>query len=200
MKETLITALRDRRTTCEEFRRAADRLSTLLAIESSELLPHNDVTVETPLAKAHCSTLAEEVVLVPILRSGLTLLFPFLQYYPKARVGFLGERRDEVTAIPELYYQKLPVIADNDSVLILDPMIATAGSAILAVKILKDAGVREEQMTLVTMIGAPEGILRFKKECPKVGFICAQIDQALNAHKFIMPGLGDFGDRYFGTI
>lgn len=200
MKKTLITILRNRDSTVEEFRKAADLLGTVLAVECDSLFPKATIFVETPLARTHGTCFKHPFVLVPILRSGLTLLPPFMRFHPDASVGFIGARRDEATAIPKLYYTNLPPFTQDNPILLLDPMIATGGSASLAVKVLKEAGAVENQITLISFIASPEGISSFQKECPEVNLIVAQVDEGLNDHKFIMPGLGDFGDRYFGTI
>jgi len=200
MKRTLITILRDRNSTIEQFREASDQLGTVLAVECDALFPKAALFVDTPLARTHGVRFKHESVLVPILRSGLALLPPFMSFHPKARVGFIGARRDEKTAIPELYYMKLPEFGPHDPILLLDPMIATGGSATLAVKVLKNAGALEKQITLIAFIASPEGVTRFQKECPEVGLVVAQIDEGLNDQNWIIPGLGDFGDRYFGTM
>ena len=200
MKRTLITVLRDASTSLGKYREASDRLALVLAVESDALIPKEATFVETPLAKTHGVRFKHEVILVPILRSGLAMLEPFLQFYPKAHVGFIGARRDEKTAIAELYYPKLPAFNHENPILLLDPMIATGGSASLAVKALIEAGAVEAQITLIAFIGAPEGITRFQKEYPKVNVVVAQLDEKLDDQKRIIPGLGDFGDRYFGTI
>ena len=199
MKDILITVLRDKNATRAQYREAAERLGTLLAIEAAAKLPRTSIPVETPLAKTQGAIFSNQVLLVPILRSGLIFLNPFLQYYPDALIGFIGARRDEMTAIPELYYKKLPPFNHDTPILLLDPMLATGGSAHLAVNVLKEAGALEKQITLVSAIAAPEGIRYLKDELPDLGLIVAQVDEKLNQHKFIYPGLGDFGDRYFGT-
>lgn len=199
MKKTLITSLRDRNISIEQYRQAADQLGTILAIESDVLFPKATVFVETPLARAHGVRLKHEVVLVPILRSGLVMLPPFMRFHPGASVGFIGTRRDEKTAIAELYYSKLPTFTSENPILLLDPMIATGGSATVAVEVLKRAGATEKQITLISFIAAPEGIANFQKNCPEVGLIVAQVDEELDEKKRIIPGLGDFGDRYFNT-
>lgn len=199
MKKTLITLLRNRNTTIEQFRQATDQLGTVLAVESDALFPKATLFVDTPLAHTHGVCFKHEFVLVPILRSGLVLLPPFMRFHPGASVGFIGTRRDEKTAIPELYYTKLPPFNPHNPILLLDPMIATGGSAALAVKVLKAAGAVEKQITLIAFIASPEGIARFQKECPEVGLVVAQVDEGLDEKKRIIPGLGDFGDRYFGT-
>jgi uracil phosphoribosyltransferase len=200
MKDILITILRDRNSTLAQYRDAAERLGTLLAIEASGKLPRKKVSVESPIAQTQGSTFQGKVMLVPILRSGLIFLNPFLHFYPEALIGFIGARRDEVTAIPEMYYSKLPPFNHHNPILLLDPMVATGGSAHLAVDVLKKAGALESQITLVSAIAAPEGLQHLKEALPKLTIIVAQIDERLNANKFIYPGLGDFGDRYFGTL
>lgn len=199
MKDILLTRLRDRNATLEQFRDAAEKLGLLLAIEAAAQLPKKSVTVETPLASTKGEKLSSQVVLVPILRSGLIFLPSFLHYYPNALVGFIGIRREEVTAIPHLYYSKLPPFTKDYRIVVLDPMLATAGSANLAIQVLKESGAAEEQIILASAIAAPEGIKRLKEEVPGVKIVALQIDEKLNAQKFIFPGLGDFGDRYFGT-
>lgn len=199
MKRALITILRDRNSTIEQYRQATDQLATVLAVESDVLLPKAAMFVDTPLTHTHGVRFKNEVVLVPILRSGLVLLPPFLRFHPHATIGFVGARRNEKTAVAELYYSKLPPIGTSESILILDPMIATGGSASLAVQTLVKAGAKETQMTLISFIAAPEGINRFQKEHPGVNLVVAQVDEGLDERKRIVPGLGDFGDRYFGN-
>lgn len=199
MKKSLITILRNRNTTIEQYRQATDQLGTVLAVECDALFPKATMFVDTPLARTHGVCFKHESVLVPILRSGLVLLPPFLRFYPNAKVGFIGTRRDEKTAIPELYYSKLPPFNSDNPILLLDPMIATGGSAALAVKVLMAAGAIEKQITMIAFIASAQGLARFQKECPEVGVVVAQVDEGLDEQKRIIPGLGDFGDRYFGT-
>ena len=200
MKDTLITTLRNRQSTMEQFRAAADQLGLILAAESSTFLPRSTIAIETPLEKTNGTSIKEQVVLVSILRAGLVFLSPFLKFYPNALIGLVGARRDEVTAMPHLYYKNLPPFTHKNPILILDPMLATGGSACLAIDLLKDAGAEDSQITLISAVVAPEGVSRLKKEHPKVNLLAAQIDDKLDEHKFIHPGLGDFGDRYFGTV
>lgn len=200
MKNRLITTLRSKDTTTEQFRQAADQLAIVLAIEAETLFPTTIKPLETPLAKTQGVFLKQEIILVPILRSGLILLPPFMHFYPGSKIGFIGTRRDEVTAIPKLYYHNLPPFSPDSSILLLDPMIATGGSATLAVKILKEAGIAERQIALIAFIASPQGVNHFHNACPDVKLIVAQIDEGLDSQKRIIPGLGDFGDRYFGTI
>lgn len=199
MKRALITQLRNKNASLEEYRRATDQLGTVLAVESDALLPKTTIFVETPLSKTHGVAPKHEVMLVPILRSGLVLLPPFLRFHPTAKIGFIGARRDEKTAIAELYYCNLPDFNQDTPILLLDPMIATGGSASLAVDVLKQKGASEKQIILISFIAAPEGIDYFQNKHPEVTLMVAQIDQMLDDNKFILPGLGDFGDRYFGT-
>jgi uracil phosphoribosyltransferase len=199
MKSFLISKLRDKNTSTEEFRSVSEKLAAILAGEAAEFLQKKDIKIKTPLAKTEGCELNDDLVLVPILRSGIALLSVFLKFYQKANVGFVGLKRDEVTAIAEQYYCKLPHISKNTEVLLLDPMIATGGSGIDALKLLRDAGVNEEKITFVAIIAAQEGVEAVRKEFPKINLVIAQIDEKLNDKKFIVPGLGDFGDRYFGT-
>ena len=199
MKNALLTILRDKTTSMQQFRDAADKLSSWLAIETATLLEQETFNIETPLAKAIGHKLTHSVTLVPILRSGIAMLQPFLRHYSTASVGFVGIRRDE-KAMPHLYYQNLPPINPDDDVIILDPMIATGGSAITAIKVLKDAGVKEGKIMVVGILGSPEGLQALESCAPDARFLLAQVDQKLDDKKFILPGLGDFGDRYFGTL
>lgn len=200
IKETLITKLRNKETTQAEFREATHLLALLLASEAVatlETVPHK---VTTPLGVAEGAVLKRNVVLVPILRSGLVLLAPFLELLPHAKVGMLGLKRDEETAIARGYYTSLPEITGEEEIFVLDPMLATGGSAVKAIEILIAAGAKEERITGVFVISAPEGISALKTHYPKVRCIIAQQDQYLTPHKYIFPGLGDFGDRFYGTL
>lgn len=198
MKATFLTILRDKNTTLAHFREASHQLASVLAVESGALLPQRPRSVETPLAMTTGTSISGEILLVPILRSGLALLPAFMQFHPAAAVGFIGARRDEATAIPHLYYTNLPPFNANHSILLLDPMLATGGSAVLATEVLKAAGAKEEQIILVSFVGSPQGTAHFQEACPKAQLIIAQIDDGLTPHQWISPGLGDFGDRYFG--
>lgn len=200
MKQLLISVLRNRHSTLAEFRQAADQLATVLASESAEFLHTKSIPIETPLAKTTGKALDDQVILISILRAGLTFLSPFMKFYPDALIGFVGARRDEKTAKPQLYYTKFPPCTKDNPVLLLDPMLATGGSCCLAIKLLIEAGAEESNITLISAIAAPEGIQHLKAEYPAVHLIVAQVDEYLDERKFIFPGLGDFGDRYFGTI
>lgn len=200
MKHPLLSELRDKNTNTAGFRRAANRMATLLAAEAASYIALESHEIETPLAKTEGSRLKDEIVLVPILRAGLSLLPSFMELFPDSKVGFLGIKRDEETALPHLYYQNLPSFNPRQFYIILDPMIATGGSGSAAVKILKDRGVPEEKMLYVGIVGAPDGMHALKQAAPNLRVICGEIDPALNSKKYIVPGLGDFGDRYFGTV
>jgi uracil phosphoribosyltransferase len=141
----------------------------------------------------------QDLVIIPILRAGLAMLPAFLTLYPDAAVGFFGMRRDEETKKPHLYYQNLPVLSPKHTVILIDPMIATGGSGSLALEKILETGVEEKNIIYVGIIGAPEGIKSVREKTPKINLVVAQVDEKLNSNAFIMPGIGDFGDRYFGT-
>ena len=194
-----LTQLRDIKTPRAYFRQAADRLNTLLAQEAAKRLQTHDIAITTPVRATTGSQISEPVTLIAILRSGLAMLTVFQQYFADAPVGFIGMQRDEATAVASEYYRKLPPIPADHRVLLLDPMLATAGTATAAVRMLEEAGVTQKQIMFVGVIAAPEGVEVLKKECPNVDVIVAAVDDSLNDSKFIVPGLGDFGDRYYGT-
>ncbi len=199
MKNTLLTVLRDKNTSLEMFRCASHRLGSVLAAEVAQKLHEKAKPIETPLCPMQGAELAANILLIPILRAGMALLPPFLSLFPKASVGFFGIKRDEATAKPIEYYENIPPFSAHDTLIILDPMIATGGSAHVAVKKLLSKGAQMSQIHLVGVIGATEGIAFLHRQHPGLPIIVAGIDHELNAHKFIVPGLGDFGDRYFGT-
>ena len=199
MKEIFLTRLRDKHVSSADFRLYANKLAYILATEVAASLERRSVTVKTPLATAQGYEFAGSVVLVPILRSGIALLYPFLDFFTNARVGFVGLRRSEETAIAQQYYQKMPVVGSNDNVIILDPMIATGGSGSAAVRLLLSQGIAPQKLTFVSVIAAPEGLEVLQSVCPEMTIVGPFVDEGLNDQKFIIPGLGDFGDRYFGT-
>lgn len=192
-----VAQLRDRSTSSAEFRTLARRIATLLAGVATEDLTLRDTTVETPVAQAPGRVLAQRISLVPILRAGLGLVDPLLDVIPTAEVWHLGLFRDEATAKPVEYYQKLPESNPSDVSLVLDPMLATGGSATLALDVLQRWGV--PRLKLVVLIAAPEGIAAVHERFPDTEIITAAIDKRLNDQKFIIPGLGDAGDRLFNT-
>lgn len=189
--------LRDRTTEVADFRRYARLLTQLLCFEATRDLTVGDVGIETPLERVTAQRLAGRVVLVPVLRSGLAMLETVGTLFPHARVGFIGLERDEETAQPRGYYRKLPSRLENCHVMILEPMLATGGSACATLELLTEAGAMD--VRLVTVVTAPEGVAAVHKRFPGAAIYAAALDRGLNERKFIVPGLGDFGDRYFGT-
>jgi len=199
LKETIITQLRDKHTTRANFRQAAQQLAHILVQQAVEQLATEIFSVQTPLVQTSGKKFVYEPVLIPILRSGLILLPAFQSYFPDASIGIVGLRRDEKTAEAQWYYENVPMINKNTPVIVLDPMIATGGTAVEALTMLEKKGVKQECITFVAVICSPEGIDLVRKKFPKVTLVVAVTDEKLNNAKFILPGLGDFGDRYFGT-
>jgi uracil phosphoribosyltransferase len=195
--DALVT-LRDQRTVPDEFRRAAKRISALIAAEALRRVPTSPVTVQTPLEPARGQRLAGDIVVVPVLRAGLGMLEAVLELVPGARVGYLGLQRDEVTAVASRYYAKLPADLTDSFVLLIDPMLATGGSAVTALGLLAAAGARH--VSIACVVASPEGIEAVQAVRPDVHIYTPVIDRALTPHKFILPGLGDFGDRLYGTV
>lgn len=196
MIEDVLAVLRDRSTRPEEFRRLTRKLSVLLSFEASRDLPVKEVDIQTPLETTRGSRLAAEVVLVPVLRAGMGMLDPLLEIFPDASVGYVGLERDEQTAVAHRYYLKLPDLP-NRYVFLLDPMLATGGSALASVEALQEAGAR--CIRLLCIVAAPEGIQLLEDKCPDLDIYTTAVDRELDERSFIMPGLGDFGDRLFGT-
>jgi uracil phosphoribosyltransferase len=192
-----LVELRDARTEPPAFRRAANRISVLLAAEALRALPSRDATVLTPLGPANGRVVATDVVVVPVLRAGLGMLDAVLELLPSARVGHIGLQRDEATAIASRYYSKLPPNLASSYVLMIDPMLATGGSAVAAIDLIKKAGARA--ISMICIVSAPEGVALLEQQHPDVAVYTPMIDRELNARKFIVPGLGDFGDRLYGT-
>jgi uracil phosphoribosyltransferase len=193
-----LTELRDARTEPPAFRRAANRISVLLAAEALRDVPATAATVITPLGPADGRIVRTDVVVVPVLRAGLGMLDAVLELLPAARVGHIGLQRDEATAIASKYYTKLPSNLAGSFVLMIDPMLATGGSAVAAIDLIKAAGARTIRM--ICIVSAPEGVELLEQRHPDVAVYTPVIDRELNAHKFIVPGLGDFGDRLYGTV
>lgn len=190
--------LRDRQTSAPAFRRLATRISVLLAAEALRDLPTAPAVVQTPLSSAEGRRIAADVVVVPVLRAGLGMLDAVLELIPSARVGHIGLQRDEQTALPSQYYSKLPHGLDRSYVLMIDPMLATGGSAVAGLELLQHAGARD--VRIVCIVAAPEGIAVVERAFPDVRIYTPVIDAGLNERKFILPGLGDFGDRLYGTL
>lgn len=192
----LLTGLRDERTEPERFRHLARRLSTVLILEATRELPTTTTSVTTPIEATSARVLGGGVVAVPILRAGLGLLEAATELLPDVGVGYAGLERDEDTLQPVSYYLKVPPL-EGRSVLLLDPMLATGGSASFAASLLKERGATAVQ--LVCVVAAPEGVARLAAEHPDVAIVTAALDERLNDVGYIVPGLGDFGDRLFGT-
>jgi uracil phosphoribosyltransferase len=195
--DALVT-LRDKRTTRESFRQAATRISVLLVAEALRDVPTTTLTVETPLGPADGRRVGRDVVVVPVLRAGLGMLDAVLELVPSARVGHIGLQRNETTAVASQYYSKLPTPLNDSYVLMIDPMLATGGSAIAALDLMEHAGA--QKIRLVCIVAAPEGIALVERHHPSVEIYTPVVDRELNSHKYIVPGLGDFGDRLYGTV
>ncbi len=193
-----LARLRDRSTPPHEFRQLLNRLAVLLAYEATQDLATKPVEVVTPLTTTTCQVLASQVGLVPILRAGLGMVDPILELIPSAEVWHLGVYRDEATALPVEYYRKLPPSQPVDVALVLDPMLATGGSATAALAALQAWGV--PRVKLLSIIAAQAGIERVRTEYPGVAIHVCAVDPILNDHKYIVPGLGDAGDRCFNTL
>lgn len=193
-----MTLLRDRTTSKKQFRELVDEISMLLAYEATADLPLQPAEVETPLEATVQETIAgKKLVLVPILRAGLGMVEAILRLIPSARVGHVGMYRDPRTLDPVPYYLKVPSEAATRDFLVLDPMLATGGSAADAIGQLKKAGAT--RIRFVCLVAAPEGVHRMLGEHPDVPVVAAALDRELNDHGYILPGLGDAGDRMFGT-
>jgi len=191
-----LRGLRDARTSPDEFRSLARKVITWLLYEATADLPVREGTVRTPLADAPAIHVETEVVAIPVLRAGLGLLAPVLDLLPHVSVGYIGLERDEKTAVARIYYNKLPRL-EGKIPLLLDPMLATGGSAAQALDMIKAAGGRNTRM--VCIVAAPEGVKVLEERHPEVRVYTAALDERLNDKAYIVPGLGDFGDRLFGT-
>jgi len=195
--QDLLLSLRDKATPSDTFRQLAQRLSLVLTMEATRDLATRADTVETPLGPATGTRVATEVVVVPVLRAGLGMLDAVLELLPRARVGHIGLQRDEETAVASKYYAKFPVGLPSARVLMIDPMLATGGSAVFALDLLRDAGAKD--IRLLCIVAAPEGIRAVEAAYPNVHIYTPVVDSHLNPRRFIVPGLGDFGDRLYGT-
>jgi uracil phosphoribosyltransferase len=195
--EDALADLRDSRTPAQEFRRLARRVSLLLAAVATGDLPLADDAVETPLETARVRRVASRVVTVPVLRAGLGMLDAFLEVVPRAEVGYFGLERNEETAQARRYYEKVPRDLGGAVVFLLDPMLATGGSAAMAVDGLHGLGARD--VRLLSIVAAPEGVRYLQEQFPDTLIFTAAVDRELNDRKYILPGLGDFGDRLFRT-
>ncbi|MFV9510400.1 uracil phosphoribosyltransferase [Tepidibacillus sp. LV47] len=193
-----LTYIRDKNTGTKEFRELVDEVATLMAYEITRDLPLKEVTIETPVSKAVSKVVSgKKIGLVPILRAGLGMVDGILKIIPAAKVGHVGLYRDPETLEPVEYYLKLPSDIAERELIVIDPMLATGGSASAAIQLLKEKGA--QNIKLMCLIAAPEGIKRVQEEHDDVDIYAAAVDEKLNDHGYIVPGLGDAGDRLFGT-
>jgi uracil phosphoribosyltransferase len=193
-----LTFIRDKQTGTKEFRELINEVATLMAFEITRDMPLREVEVETPITTAKCRVLAgKKLGLIPILRAGLGMVEGIIKLIPAAKVGHIGLYRDPETLKPVHYYAKLPSDIEERELIVIDPMLATGGSASAAIQLLKDRGARN--LKLMCLIAAPEGIKRIQTDHPELNIYVAAIDECLNEHSYIVPGLGDAGDRLFGT-
>jgi uracil phosphoribosyltransferase len=196
LAEHLLTSIRDRATPPAVFRTLAKRLALALTLEAIRDLPTTEVPVDTPLERTTGRILGD-LVAVPILRAGLGMLEAVTELFPEVAVGYIGLERDEASLQPQSYYRKLPPV-DGQHVLVLDPMLATGGSGSAACSAVKDAGV-PATIRFVCVVSAPEGIAKLQADHPDIPIFTGALDRELDEHGYILPGLGDFGDRLFGT-
>lgn len=193
-----LTLLRDKNTDVKDFRNLLYEIATLIAYETTKTLPTKAAEVETPLCKTNGALLEKQPVLVPILRAGLGMVEPFLKVIPAAKVGHIGLARNHETHLPEEYYCKLPDDIAEREVIVLDPMLATGGSGSAAIGFIKKRGAKNIRFACI--IAAPEGVEVIKKDHPDVEIFVGVLDECLNENAYIVPGLGDAGDRLFGTL
>ena len=193
-----LAILRDERTGTQEFRKVVSELATLMTYEATRSMPTEEVEIKTPVGMAKCQVLSgKKVAIVPILRAGLGMVDNMVDMIPSAKIGHIGLYRDPETHKPVEYYCKLPADAEDRELLLLDPMLATGGSASDAITLIKKRGCKH--IRLVNLIAAPEGIAKVQADHPDVDIYVAGLDDHLNDHGYIVPGLGDAGDRLFGT-
>jgi uracil phosphoribosyltransferase len=192
----VLTHLRDKTTKPALFRTLSYQISLLLALEATRDLATEEKKIETPMEPMIGRVLARQLAVVPILRAGLGMVQPFQDIFPDVSIGYVGLERDHTTAIARSYYCKLPPL-EGKRVIVVDPMLATGGSAAQAVDVVKAAGAKE--VVFVCIVASPEGVATMEKAHPTVPVHAGALDRALNAKKYILPGLGDFGDRLYGT-
>ena len=193
-----LAILRNKNTSVKEFRELISEISGLMCYEATRNLPTKEVEVQTPVALAKCRRLAgKKLAIIPILRAGLGMVDAMVDLIPSAKIGHIGLYRDPETHLPVEYYCKLPEDIGNRQVFVVDPMLATGGSAVAAIDFLKAHGCKN--IVMMNIIGAPEGVAAVQKAHPDVDIYLAALDEKLNDHAYIVPGLGDAGDRIFGT-
>lgn len=194
-----LTLMRKKETGAKDFRQLLDEISMLMAYEVTRDFPTKDIEIETPIAKCNAKVLAgKKVAIVPILRAGLGMVNGIINLIPAAKIGHIGMYRDEKTLEPVEYFYKMPKDISERLLLVVDPMLATGGSAVAAVDMLKKRGAKS--LIFMCLISAPEGIKLFNEKHPDVPIYTACVDDHLNEHGYIVPGIGDAGDRIFGTI
>ncbi len=199
-EQILIAQLRDTQTSTERFRLVSEKVGELLVNKVIECMPTTTVEVETPLTLCQGQALSSKVELVSVMRSGDALLDTFIKHFPDAGVSKFLVQRDENTAEAQFKYMKIsPELASGNQVVITEPMIATGGSLEMVLSILKEKGVKEENIIVASVCVAPEGLVRLSQKFPKIKVVMTSLDERLNERKYIVPGLGDFGDRFFGT-
>jgi uracil phosphoribosyltransferase len=192
-----LTRLRDKRTQPQEFRRVLNEVAAIMLYEATRSFAVRPVSVQTPLANARGCRLQREVILVPVLRAGLGMLDSILQLIPNARVGFIGLKREETTLRAVSYHKSLPKDLSRFEIILIDPMLATGGSAVAAMDLMAELGAKH--VRLVNLVASPEGVRRVRASYPKLPIFTAAIDKKLNGKGYILPGLGDAGDRLFGV-
>ena len=193
-----LAILRNEETGVKEFRELVSEIAGLMCYEATRNLPTEEVEVQTPVAVAKCKMLAgKKLAIIPILRAGLGMVDSMVDMIPSAKIGHIGLYRDPQTHLPVEYYCKLPEDIENRQVFVVDPMLATGGSAVAAIDFLKQHGCK--QIILMNIIGCPEGVKAIQDAHPDVDMYLAAVDEKLNEHAYIIPGLGDAGDRIFGT-
>lgn len=192
-----LSIIRDEQTNTKLFREVIDEIGMLMAYEVTKNLPTENVIVKTPITDAKCKKLKKDVVIVPILRAGIGMVDGLTAVIPQAKVGHIGLARDEKTLQPQEYYVKFPDSITESTVILVDPMLATGGSVSYSIKLLKSKGIKD--IIYAGIVGAPEGVKRIKKDHPDVDIYLAALDDKLNEVGYIVPGLGDCGDRLFGT-
>lgn len=192
-----LTIMRDKNTSTYIFKQNLDEIAKLMAFEVTRNIPLKDKEIETPICKMIGKEMDKQIILVPILRAGIGLVDGFRDIIPTAKIGHIGMERDEETLIPREYYAKFPKGIEDSVVIVVDPMLATGGSANMAIENIKQRGAKN--IRLVCLVGAPEGVAALQKEHPDVDIMLAALDEKLNENGYIVPGLGDAGDRLFGT-
>ncbi|HEV8052010.1 MAG TPA: uracil phosphoribosyltransferase [Parachlamydiaceae bacterium] len=200
-EQILMTQLRDKQTSMKKFREISKKITSLLVFKVTETIPVVPMEIETPLIKYEGITFAGTVDFVSVMRSGDALLETFIEHFPNASISKILVQRDEATAEPEFKYMKLsPSLNKNSHVVITEPMIATGGTLSVVIVLLKEKGVLEENITIASICTAPEGLIVLNNKFPKINVVMTVMDDHLDESKYIVPGLGDFGDRFFGTV